>query len=118
MNASEFRRELVKVMPGYDWTVHKSHAPEICLVATGTKSSGFNRLSTLQVTRRVTDEGIGYEVKSAGYGKRAPWLHTAGALTLAKALRHLQDHYETMARLYSGHASDLQVARAAKAGAQ
>lgn len=121
MNASEFRAELVKIMPGYKWTVHKSHAPEHYLLATGTQSSGSNRLSTLQVERRDNYAGSGlarYEVKSSGYGKRAPWLHTVSAPSLAVTLRCLEHHYETMARLYSKHASDLQVGRLAKAGAR
>lgn len=121
MNASEFRAELVKIMPGYSWTVHKSRAPEHYLLATGTQSSGSNRLSTLQVERRDNYAASGkprYEVKSAGYGKRAPWLHFAQAQTLAKALRSLQDHYESMARMYGSHASDLKTGRVAKDGAQ
>lgn len=123
MNASEFRAELVKIMPGYSWTVHKSHAPEHYLLATGTQSSGSNRLSTLQVERRDNYAASGkprYEVKSAGYGKRAPWLSLAQAQTLAKALRCLQDHYESMASTYSRHAHDMNFGRVAKAkdGAQ
>lgn len=114
MNASEFRAKLVKIMPGYQWVIHTTRSSERYQVATGTQSSGFNRLSTLEVTLR---EDL-YEVKSAGFGKRAPWLHTASAPTLARALRELQDHYETMARVYSTHANDLKVGRMAKAGAQ
>lgn len=115
MNTPEFRNELVKIMPGYDWTIHKSPSPEHYLLATGIQTSGFNRLSTLQVERRDNYAASGkprYEVKSAGYGKRAPWLHTESAQTLAKALRFLQDHYETLARTYSTHANDLKTGRA------
>ena len=108
-----FRTELIKLMPGYAWTVHRSiNANRI--EATGTRSSGFNRLSTLSVIRR-TDNGGGvvYEAKSAGYGLRAPWLHTTTDRTLARALRGLQTHYEQMASKYYTHAGDLKVGRVA-----
>lgn len=115
MNTADFRKELVKVMPGYNWTVHHSRTGGRVLLATGTQSSGSNRLSTLQVDRRDNYAAGGkprYEVKSAGYGKRAKWLHTANGETLARALRNLQDHYESMAAKYSSHASDLKAGRA------
>lgn len=108
----EFRAELVKIMPGYSWTVHKSSS-EAHLRATGIQSAGFNRLSTLCVTRTVRDGVAKYEAKSAGYGLRARWLHTTTDGTLARALRGLQDHYEHMAATYSGHARALQSARTA-----
>lgn len=115
MSAADFRKELTKIMPGYNWTVHTSSTQGRVLLATGTQSSGSNRLSTLQVERR-DNYAVGgkprYEVKSAGYGKRAPWLHTANGETLARALRNLQDHYESMAAKYSSHASDLKAGRA------
>lgn len=108
---AEFRKELVKVMPGYDWTVHRQHhlTPH-SMEATGTQSSGMNRLSTLRVTRH--DHGIvQYEVKSAGFGLRAPWLHKCRDASLKSALRGLQQHYERQAALYRGHANALQNAR-------
>lgn len=114
MKPADFRAELIKIMPGYNWTVHKSRSPEKFLLATGIQSSGSNRLSTLRVERRGDYAASGaprYEVKSAGYGTRAPWLHCATGKTLAQALRSLQDHYEAMARKYSGHAGDLQRGR-------
>lgn len=113
---NDFRRDLEKIMPGYQWTVHRSSTPETYLEATGIQSSGFNRLSTLHITRKVlsrTRDVPWYEVKSAGFGKRAPWLHTTGDVTLAKALRCLQQHYESMANTYRGHAAYLQSARTA-----
>ncbi|EOZ5126572.1 hypothetical protein [Pseudomonas aeruginosa] len=116
MKQSQFRAELVKIMPGYNWTVHASRSSEKLLVATGIQSSGSNRLSTLRVERRDNYGASGkprYEVKSAGYGTRAPWLHTAEGGTLARALRSLQEHYEGNARKYSIHASDLQRGRIA-----
>jgi len=119
MNSKEFRAELVKIMPGYDWTVHKprksySGVPSETkrLEATGIQTSGFNRLSTLSVIR-VEKEGQKpyYEAKSSGFGVQAPWLHTNGDGTLARALRGLQNHYEYMAQKYDRHACDLQEGR-------
>ena len=52
MNSSDFRAELAKIMPGYEWTVHRQskyssasqdHWP---LVASGIQSSGSNRLKS------------------------------------------------------------------------
>ena len=48
MKQSEFRAELVKIMPGYAWTVNSSRCSETMLVATGIQTSGLNRLSTLR----------------------------------------------------------------------
>ena len=109
MNANEFRKELVKIMPGYKWTIHTKASGY--LSATGTQSSGFNRLSTLSVSRREQDGKIRYEAKSAGFGLRARWLHTNEDGTLARALRGLQDHYEAMANTYCSHAEYLKAGR-------
>ena len=109
--AADFRAELVKVMPGYDWTVHRQpHYVPNMLEATGTRSSGMNRLSTLHVTR-IDHSIVHYEVKSAGFGRRAPWLHKNRDTTLKSALRGLQRHYETQAGLYRGHAEALKIGR-------
>lgn len=106
-----FRAELVKTMPGYDWTIHKSTGPQR-LEATGTQSSGSNRLSTLRVIRWESSDGKAqYEARSSGFGLRAPWLATTMGPTLAQALRRLQDHYQATANTYSSHAGDLQVGR-------
>jgi hypothetical protein len=113
MKRSEFRAELLKIMPGYSWTIHKGKDSDIVFIATGIQSSGSNRLSTLYVERREDDHGTSYQVKSAGYGTRSPWLHTANDGTLARALRTLQEYYECNARKYSAHASDLQSGRKA-----
>lgn len=112
MNSTEFRKELIKLMPGYSWTVHKATS-DACLRATGTQSSGFNRLSTLRVIRTERDERTAYEVKSAGYGLRAIFLHTHTDITLARALRGLQDHYQHVAGTYASHAAALKVGRTA-----
>lgn len=114
MNANEFRKELVKIMPGYEWTVHQTKAAGY-LEATGTQSSGFNRLSTLSVSRREQDGEIRYEAKSAGFGLRAKWLHTASDGSLARALRGLQTHYEAKSNTYRSHAEDLKAGRAIQA---
>lgn len=116
-SAKDFRAELVKIMPGYNWTVHKSKIAGY-LEATGTQSSGMNRLSTLSVVRREKDgEKTMYEAKSAGFGLNSKWLHRNGDLTLARALRGLQDHYEYMAATYQGHANALKNARVLEAKA-
>lgn len=110
-SANDFREALKKIMPGYLWTVHKVPKGMTYLDATGTQSSGFNRLSTLYVIRRERDGVITFEAKSSGYGTKAKWLHTHTDGSLARALRGLQDHYEYMANLYRGHAMDLKSAR-------
>lgn len=114
MKAADFRKELVKIMPGYKWTVHKSHCPDKYLSATGIQSSGSNRLSTLHVERREDYAGSRhplYEVKSAGYGTKSPWMHKAVGRSLARALRDLQDHYKAKAATYRSLESDLQTGR-------
>ena len=119
MNSTEFRKQLIKIMPGYTWTIHRnSYIPTTYsyLEATGIQSSGFNRLSTLYVIRRETDNVVEYEVKSAGYGRASPWLSTSRDPSLARALRGLQDHYEQKATMYSGHASALKFGRKQKEG--
>ena len=114
-NSTKFREELVKIMPGYSWTVHRSIVSDRYLSATGIQSSGFNRISTLQVTRlERDDESIYYKAKSSGFGKRAPWFGEFEDATLARALRGLQNHYEIMAATYSNHAGALQHARKQK----
>jgi len=113
MNANEFRAELQKIMPGYAWTVHKSRA-EGYLDATGIQSSGFNRLSTLHVERREQGAPVEYTAKSAGYGRRARWMHECSGGTLARALRGLQDYYERVAATHRTHASYLANGRRAE----
>lgn len=118
MNSTEFRAELVKIMPGYAWTVHKplrryevkGLSPQP-LEATGIQSSGSNRISTLSVSHREKCGKVIYTAKSSGYGLRAKWLHEIEDGTLARALRRLQDHYESIASTYLKHAGDLKVGR-------
>nr|DAM62882.1 MAG TPA: hypothetical protein [Caudoviricetes sp.] len=113
---ADFRKDLVRIMPGYKWTVHKSD-DENLLEATGIQSSGFNRLSTLSVVRLDRGPGIIiYTAKSAGYGCRAKWLHCNTDITLASALRGLQNFYEAQACLFRKHASSLEQGRHAQGG--
>lgn len=116
--ANEFRAELVRIMPGYNWTVHKQskHSPDY-FEATGIQSSGFNRLSTLSVERRANDtnwKGISYTVRSAGHGAKARFEKTATDRTLARALRELQDIYTRLANHNRGLAASLEIGRKAK----
>ena len=110
MDQNKFRAELLKLMPGYKWTVHKTNTNGY-LEATGIQSSGSNRLSTLSVIRREINATVRYEAKSAGFGTKAKWLHTADGKTLAQALRELQNHYEHMCNLYRAHAERLKEGR-------
>ena len=116
MTREEFRAKLVKLMPGYRWTIHRtSKSPAHVvgkIVATGTKSSGFNRLSTLEVTYTSIEEGDDwFEVRSAGHGLRAPWLGKNSDATLARAIRGLQDYYQRLEATYGGHARALEAGR-------
>ena len=116
MVSTEFRKELVKIMPGYAWTVHKPgpYSDGTYLEATGIQTSGSNRCSTLHViVRRVKNGKIEYHVKSSGFGLRAPWLATAVGGTLAKSLRALQTDYEDAAANYQSHAAALKRGRIA-----
>lgn len=110
MNSNQFCKALLKIMPGYNWTVHNSKVEGV-LSATGTQSSGFNRRSTLRVTWRETNGRTWFEAKSAGYGTHAPWLSSCGDVTLAKALRGLQNNYRAAAQRYHSHAEALERAR-------
>ena len=115
----KFRDDLKKIMPGYKWTVLKSpflrddEEYDHFVQATGIQTAGFNRLSTLQVTRRKRNGEIEYEAKSSGFGKRAIWLATYSAPTIARALRELQTHYENVASNYAHHASSMRAGRGA-----
>ena len=113
MNSADFRKELIKIMPGYAWTVHKSSNPDFHQSATGIQSSGFNRLSTLKVTRRVRDGAVDYETKSSGNGTKARWAHISHCGTLARSLRGLQSYYEREAAEFHLLASRLKLGRTA-----
>lgn len=109
--AGEFRAELMKIMPGYQWQVHRVTKGDQWLLATGIQSSGFNRLSTLKVGRKVERDRPWYTARSAGFGTRAKFGLEVGDTTLARALRDLQDHYERQANSYRVLASTLKNAR-------
>lgn len=112
MSGAEFRDDLVKIMPGYSWTVHRHPKDAVRITATGIQSSGSNRLSTLQVVRIDIGGRITYTAKSAGYGTRAKWLAENTDKTLARALRGLQEHYQRVSNTYHSHAASLQKGRA------
>ncbi len=58
-----------------------------------------------------------YEVKSAGFGRHAPWMGHYRDGTLARAIRGLQDHYETTSRKYLILAQAMERGRKDKGGA-
>ena len=111
---TKFRKELIKVMPGYKWTIHRSYDSKCFIEATGIMSSGFNRMSTLRIAKTKKGDRIEYAVKGAGFGLRAPWLFEYIDSTLPRALRSLQNHYSQMADNYSRHAGDLECGRVKK----
>ena len=119
MNRTDFRKELVKIMPGYKWTVRNpsrfdtKEKKDLYMEATGIQSAGFNRLSTLWVSRREKNGAVGYEAKIFGYGLRNSAISscTWGAKTLARCLRDLQNTCELMKRTYGGAEFHLESAR-------
>lgn len=111
MDGKAFRAKLVKIMPGYDWTVHRSFKGAQKITATGIQTSGFNRLSTLEISYSGDEKGEWWTARSAGYGRRAPWLHENGDVTLARALRGLQEHYRHMSGVYHSHERALAMGR-------
>jgi len=106
-----FRAALTKALPGYQWTVHKWDGPGYDLKATGIRTSGFNRCSTISVDMKERLARTVYECRIAGYGLRAPWLQTASGTTVPLAIRHLQDKLENQAEVYRGQAVGLESAR-------
>ena len=126
MNTNEFRAELVKIMPGYKWTVKTpSRFPTDTgpgyahMTATGIQSAGFNRMSTLEVVRRVDkDQTVEYTASVAGYGTWGPWVECVKENTLARALRQLQERCEAMRSVYVACVNALEGARGKKGGAK
>jgi len=115
---TKFRKELQKIMPGYRWTIKRNNRAAYFtaylpghLCAEGIQSAGFNRTSTLVISRTEKDGKITYYAKSAGFGKGAPWIAERKGNTLAQALRALQDHYQGVASEYSGAKWDLESGR-------
>lgn len=112
MDKSAFRKELLKVMPGYKWTIHKNSIdPLVYLCATGIQSSGLNRISTLQIEMRNREGVISYIAKSSGFGAKAKWLGENVDTTLARALRGLQNRYRSLAAEYGAAKLALEMAR-------
>jgi len=111
VNSKEFRKELQKIMPGIKWTIHRpdDSSGEI-LTATATKTAGFNRLFTLKIIRSENSHNK-YEAKSAGYGRKAQWLSSFSAPTLAQALRGLQNIHTWLAQEHRSHAEYIEAAR-------
>lgn len=114
---NSFRQELKKRMPGYKWTVRK-HIPYLYaenplsyMQALGTQSAGFNRMSSLLITRRVQNGIVSVEAKYAGFGLKSPWLKEVREETLARALRSLQNFFEDRASIYASAAKTMQLAR-------
>ena len=114
ITATQFRKELKKIMPGYKWTIHRLYGNSK-LTATGIQTSGLNRLSTLEVAVFKTAKGeIGYKSKSSCTRKNAAWLSEQEGQTLVQSLRNLQNHYKCVGGNYLRHAADLQGARTNK----
>lgn len=112
ITSTKFRKELVKIMPGYKWTIHRPYTKDSkFLIATGIQTAGLNRVSTLEVTVKDQDGKLYYTSRSSGCGKNSQWLSSNEGSTLARSLRGLQDHYEIHGNNYLRHAADLQGAR-------
>uniref|UniRef100_A0A6M3KXF0 Uncharacterized protein n=1 Tax=viral metagenome TaxID=1070528 RepID=A0A6M3KXF0_9ZZZZ len=119
IETKQFRKELIKIMPGYKWTVHRPTVYGLdldkkptCLTATGIQVAGLNRMSTVEVTAQEKNGRVVYNSKSSGFGRNAPWLSSHEGTTLAQSFRRLQEHYEIKGNNYLRHAADLEGARA------
>ena len=108
--AADFRNELKKLLPGYNWTVHKGTSSEF--QASGIQSAGFNRLSTIEVNRFKTTAW--YKTFGYGYGTRVNSLGTSSGATLAQAIRSLQEGLENMGSKLLGLAGSIEAARKTK----
>lgn len=109
MTLSEsFRKELAKILPGYKWTVHRTLSTRV-ISATGIQSSGFNRLSTIEVTRHI--ERPWYEAAGYGRGIRALVAGRGYGETLARAIRGLQSHYASERDRYATLEREISEAR-------
>ena len=113
-----FREELNKLLPGYKWTVRKPWPKNdfIYLESEGIQSSGFNRTSTITVTRREQSNGPWYKSKYFDFGRRGPSLDEGNGETLARCIRSLQHACEHRASKYASAAATIQSAR--KGGAE
>jgi len=107
-NTDDFRKQLNKLLPGYKWTVHRTNS-KLIISATGIQSSGFNRLSTLEVTGRPKNPW--FEMAGYGYGKRSSVMGRGCGSTLAQAIRGLQDFYAHQKGVYASLELALEEAR-------
>lgn len=102
-DSKAFREELKKRMPGFDWTVRLNKAE-----AEGRQSAGFNRTATL-IVRQYHD--LRYEAAYYGFGMRSGVLAKGSGLTVARALRNLQDVLEHQSSLFAQAARTMLDAR-------
>ena len=113
MDSKKFREALVKIMPGCKWTIHRSRKGDLTILATAKETSGFNRLSTLEVSYSSRNQSDWFEVKYFGNGTRGHLLDKNGDVTLARAVRGLQDRFQRKAAIYSCAAGRISEARIA-----
>lgn len=109
MSREVFRAQLQKIMPGLKWVVRL----RLPLHATGSISSGSNRLCSVTVERDTRDD---YRLFRAamwlGMPKAGPkYVDNAHGLTVTQALRSLQDTLERQERFYGTGARRLECAR-------
>lgn len=107
------KAECEKLLPKYKWRARRTTSPTF-MSAEGTISSGFNRLSTLDVDRRplfsLPNEGLAkavYCVTIHGYGKGSPQLAIAHAATLKGAISSLRKALERAAHCRLDQATNL-----------
>jgi len=103
-----FRAELKKRMPGFEWTVRRVSPTAAQMWAEGKQSAGFNRTATLTVT---CDTKGWHEATYYGFGMKSKALAICGGLTVAKALRGLQDILTNQANTYHSGAETMRAAR-------
>lgn len=110
MSSTDFRAELMKVMPGLDWNVH-DQISDTCLLATGIKSRGYDRMFQMSVQKTGSGNKVEYEVWSSGYATHTNCLHPNRDTTLESAVRGLQNHYKIKENEYRSHADAIHRAR-------
>lgn len=115
-SAKEFMVELIKAMPGYAWSVERTHNNNY-LRSIGTISSGFNRTATLFVNRINRDGKVEYSVFADNNYAYKTYIFIDGkepykyGHSLKSALRNLQNHHESVARENLSISNSLQNAR-------
>lgn len=128
---AEFKADLERVMPGFKWTVHKpssllrwdeptkmhvkvtlAEKDAHRMTATGTKSSGFNRVATIEATY-LANILRPFEVVVFGYGCRGPKIMAGVGKTVPQAFRDAQSKCEERAQFFGHGASLLKQGRTA-----